>query len=118
MARVLLRAALTTAEQLGMATVAAAARSELGEQPKEPTGALLAGLTEREVAVLALVADGRSNREIGAQLHISQHTAANHVRSILMKLQCANRTEAAAWALRRDLATGTQRLASSSSGRN
>ncbi len=63
----LLRAALTTAEQLGMATVAAAARSELGEQPKEPTGALLAGLTEREVAVLALVADGRSNREIGAQ---------------------------------------------------
>ena len=63
----LLRAALATAEQLGMATVAAAARSELGEQPKESTGALLAGLTEREVAVLALVADGRSNREIGAQ---------------------------------------------------
>jgi DNA-binding CsgD family transcriptional regulator len=62
-----------------------------------------AGLTEREVAVLALMADGLSNRDIGARLHISQHTAANHVRSILMKTQSANRTEAAAWALRRGL---------------
>jgi len=61
----------------------------------------VAGLTEREVAVLRLLTEGCSNRDIAARLHISPHTAANHVRSILMKTQCANRTEAAAWALRR-----------------
>jgi len=61
------------------------------------------GLTAREVAVLALVAAGRSNREIGEQLHISQNTAANHVRAILQKTACANRAEAAAYAVRRGL---------------
>jgi DNA-binding CsgD family transcriptional regulator len=64
------------------------------------------GLTDREVGVLRLVVDGLSNREIGERLHISQHTAANHVRSILLKTGCANRTEAASWALRRGLVTG------------
>ena len=42
-------------------------------------------------------------REIGRQLHISEHTAANHIRSILRKTRTANRTEAAAYALRRGL---------------
>ena len=42
-------------------------------------------------------------REIGRVLHISEHTAANHIRSILRKTRCANRTEAAAYALRRGL---------------
>ena len=46
---------------------------------------------------------GRSNREIGQALHISEHTAANHIRSILRKTSCANRTEAAGYALRRGL---------------
>jgi DNA-binding NarL/FixJ family response regulator len=41
-----------------------------------------------------------SNREIGAALVVSEHTAANHVRSILRKTGCANRTEAAAYAFR------------------
>ncbi len=45
-----------------------------------------------------------SNREIGAALFISEHTAANHVRSILRKTACANRTEATAYAYRRGLA--------------
>jgi DNA-binding NarL/FixJ family response regulator len=54
----------------------------------------------------AHVVDGHSNREIGERLHISQHTAANHVRSILSKTGCANRTEAASWALRRGLVAG------------
>jgi DNA-binding NarL/FixJ family response regulator len=58
------------------------------------------------MAVLRLVVDGLSNREIGERLHISQHTAANHVRSILLKAGCANRTEAASWALRRGLGAG------------
>lgn len=57
-------------------------------------------LTSREIAVLRLVAQGCSNRQIAQQLHLSQHTAANHVRSILAKTGCANRTESATWALR------------------
>jgi DNA-binding CsgD family transcriptional regulator len=61
------------------------------------------GLSHREVQVLALVARGLSNREIGKTLFISEHTAANHVRSILRKTSCANRTEAASYAHRRDL---------------
>ena len=51
----------------------------------------------------ALVAEGLSNREIGAALFISEHTAANHIRSILRKTRCANRTEAASYAHRHGL---------------
>ncbi len=54
--------------------------------------------------MLSLIAEGCSNREIGERLFISQHTAANHVRSILQKTGCANRAEAAAYAVRRKLA--------------
>jgi DNA-binding CsgD family transcriptional regulator len=57
------------------------------------------GLTEREVDVLRLVADGLSNREIGDRLFISQNTAANHIRSILMKIGAPNRTRAAIYAV-------------------
>jgi DNA-binding NarL/FixJ family response regulator len=56
------------------------------------------GLSFREVQVLALVARGLSNREIGAALVISEHTAANHIRSILRKTGCTNRTEATTYA--------------------
>ena len=61
------------------------------------------GLSPREAQILRLVAAGLSNREIGATLVISEHTAANHVRSILRKTGCANRTEAASYAHRRGL---------------
>ena len=61
------------------------------------------GLSERELDVLRLIAVGCSNREIGLRLFISQHTAANHVRSILQKTGCANRAEAAAYAVHRRL---------------
>ena len=61
------------------------------------------GLTEREADVLRLVARALSNREIGAALSISEHTVANHVKSILRKTGCANRTEAASYAYRRGL---------------
>jgi DNA-binding NarL/FixJ family response regulator len=71
-------------------------------------GAALAGLPDalsgREAQILRLVARGLSNREIGAELYISEHTAANHVRSILRKTGCANRTEAASYAYRHELA--------------
>jgi DNA-binding CsgD family transcriptional regulator len=61
------------------------------------------GLSHREVQILALVAKGLSNREIGSTLFISEHTAANHIRSILRKTSCANRTEAASYAHRHGL---------------
>ena len=60
-------------------------------------------LSEREAEVLRQVARGLSNREIGAALFISEHTAANHVRSILRKTGAANRTEATAYAYRHGL---------------
>ncbi|HWM07996.1 MAG TPA: AAA family ATPase [Solirubrobacteraceae bacterium] len=61
------------------------------------------GLSFREVQILGLVAKGLSNREIGTELFISEHTAANHIRSILRKTSCANRTEAASYAHRHGL---------------
>jgi DNA-binding CsgD family transcriptional regulator len=61
-------------------------------------------LSGREAEVLRLVARGLSNREIGSALFISEHTAANHIRSILRKTGCANRTEAASYAHRHGLA--------------
>jgi DNA-binding NarL/FixJ family response regulator len=68
-----------------------------------PASSLPDGLSFREVQILALVARGLSNREIGAELFISEHTAANHIRSILRKTGCANRTEAASYAHRHSL---------------
>jgi DNA-binding CsgD family transcriptional regulator/tetratricopeptide (TPR) repeat protein len=61
------------------------------------------GLSARELQILGLVARGLSNREIGGTLFISEHTAANHVRSILRKTSSANRTEAASYAHRHGL---------------
>jgi DNA-binding CsgD family transcriptional regulator/tetratricopeptide (TPR) repeat protein len=58
------------------------------------------GLSEREIEVLRSIADGLSNREIGGRLFISQNTVANHVRAILRKTGCANRTEATSYAHR------------------
>ncbi|WP_270888642.1 ATP-binding protein [Pedococcus sp. 5OH_020] len=61
------------------------------------------GLTEREVDVLHLIGRGCTNRDIALELVISEHTAANHVRSILMKTQSPNRTAAAHYAMRHGL---------------
>ena len=69
----------------------------------ESAAALPDGLTGREAEILRLVARGLSNRDIGRSLFVSEHTIANHVRSILRKTGCANRTEAAAYAHRRAL---------------
>ena len=67
-------------------------------------GALPDGLTSRELDVLRLLAAGLSNRDIGAQLFISANTAANHVRSILVKTGTTNRTQAARYATDHHLA--------------
>lgn len=62
------------------------------------------GLTARERDVIRLVAEGRSNRDIAAELVISEHTAANHVRNILTKIGAGNRTQAAMFAREHGLA--------------
>lgn len=61
------------------------------------------GLTDREIEVLRLLAEGLSNRAIGERLYISTNTAANHVRSILLKTGAANRTQAAMYAADHEL---------------
>jgi DNA-binding CsgD family transcriptional regulator/tetratricopeptide (TPR) repeat protein len=67
------------------------------DRPEGPERALSAelGLTEREIEVLTLVADGRSNREIAQALFITTKTASAHVSHILMKLGVPNRAAAA-----------------------
>jgi NarL family two-component system response regulator LiaR len=61
-------------------------------------------LTEREVDILRLIAQGLSNQEIAAKLHISERTVSKHVSNILNKLHLANRTQAVLYALRQGLA--------------
>jgi DNA-binding NarL/FixJ family response regulator len=99
-AATLLGDAAALAERIGMAALLARSRG-LGAAP--PHRLLPDGLSSREVQILDLVAKGMSNREIGAALFISEHTAANHIRSILRKTGCANRTEAASYAHRHGL---------------
>jgi len=59
------------------------------------------GLTEREHEIIALVAEGKTNKEIAADLIISEKTARNHVSRILEKLDLTNRSQAAAWYAKR-----------------
>ena len=60
-------------------------------------------LTERELEVLKLVAQGLNNREIAKRLYISENTVKNHVRNILEKLQLHSRMEAVMYAVREKL---------------
>jgi two-component system, NarL family, response regulator LiaR len=62
-------------------------------------------LSERELIVLRLIAQGRSNREIGETLFISEATVRTHVSNILGKLHLASRTQAALYALKEGLAS-------------
>jgi DNA-binding NarL/FixJ family response regulator len=57
-------------------------------------------LTERELEVLRLIANGNDNSQIAAELHISPKTVKNHISNILMKLQIENRIQAAVYAVR------------------
>jgi NarL family two-component system response regulator LiaR len=84
-------------------TIARKLLQELSQPPDKPP--TLEPLTEREVEVLKLVAQGRSNQEIAGALVISEATARTHVSNILHKLHLASRTQAALYALREGLAS-------------
>ena len=60
-------------------------------------------LSDREIQVLKLIANGKDNAEIAADLHISPKTVKNHISNILMKLQIENRIQAAVYAVRSGL---------------
>ena len=62
--------------------------------------AIRAELSDREIEVLKLIANGKDNAQIAAELHISPKTVKNHISNILMKLQIGNRIQAAVYAVR------------------
>ncbi len=113
-----LEVALESARSLGsdwlvaeLEGLAARARLSLGgseeaeDAPPAAPEELPFGLTPRELQVLALVARGATNREIGAELYMAEKTASVHVSRILSKLDVRSRTEAAAVAHRHGLDT-------------
>lgn len=61
---------------------------------------LLKSLTEQERRILALIADGKTNRQIAEEIHLAEKTVKNYVSNILTKLGMARRSEAAAFAAR------------------
>jgi DNA-binding NarL/FixJ family response regulator len=76
-------------------------------QKKSPADELVEPLTDREREVLALLAQGMSNKDIGAKLFITERTARTYVSNILGKLGLASRTQAALWAVEHKLAEPT-----------
>jgi len=102
------RSAYEVARELGAAPLQAAVES-LARRGRLDIGAPTsarsdgAGLTPREREVLALLAQGRTNRQIGSELFISEKTASVHVSNILGKLRASGRTEAVTIAHHRGL---------------
>lgn len=96
--------ALTTLEALGATAVADHARAVIRQRngrvaargPRASTRANSAGLTRREMDVLRLIEEGRTNIEIGGRLFVSAKTVDHHISSILAKLNAKSRGEAAA----------------------
>lgn len=83
---------------------------ELGSGPtpqrEKPVAATTAGITVRETQILRWVRDGKNNQQIGEVLNISPLTVKNHVQKILRKLGAANRAQAVARAMSRNLLAG------------
>jgi class 3 adenylate cyclase len=109
----LLRAAHQTSLELGAEPLrreveALARRARIGLEPgpeadsanEQPTAPRALGLSTRELEVIDLVAEGRTNRQVAEELFISEKTAGHHVSSILSKLGVSSRVEAAAAAIR------------------
>ncbi|MDQ3548800.1 MAG: LuxR C-terminal-related transcriptional regulator, partial [Chloroflexota bacterium] len=75
----------------------------LTPEPAPPPDHRHAGLSAREMDVLRLIVEGKSDREIAAALFISHHTVMRHVSNVLGKLDVKSRTAAATYAVRHDL---------------
>jgi ATP/maltotriose-dependent transcriptional regulator MalT len=106
-----IEAALGAFEEIGADGERARAATMLGKLRKTPansdadmTGTPLAALSPRELEVLSLVAEGRTNREIAQRLVLSEHTVNRHVANILRKLGLPSRAAAASLAGRYGLA--------------
>jgi two-component system, NarL family, response regulator YdfI len=95
----------TTAEQLSAALQAAASGLKFLQPLKKSTNNLLQTetLTQRELEILRLIADGEGNKSIASLLNISQHTVKFHISSIFEKLNVSSRTEAIKSGLSRGL---------------
>jgi DNA-binding NarL/FixJ family response regulator len=93
-----LRAALAAFDRLGAIRDAEKVTMLLDER-----GDLPRGLTGREAEVLRLIAAGKSNRQIAAELVISEHTVARHVQNIFTKLNVSSRSAATAFAFEHGL---------------
>jgi DNA-binding NarL/FixJ family response regulator len=76
---------------------------ELQRQVLGPRGLTFSGLTERELSVLRLLADGHDTAEVGKQLFYSERTVKNIVHDLTSRLELRNRTHAVAFALRQGL---------------
>jgi DNA-binding CsgD family transcriptional regulator len=100
----LLKTSLESAREIGMLALEERAARRLDELTSTRPSTGDDDLTAREAEVLRLIAIGRSNADIATVLSISLNTVATHVRNILGKTGCANRTEAAAYAIRNGLA--------------
>jgi DNA-binding NarL/FixJ family response regulator len=81
-------------------------RRLLGTPAADRRLALVGELTERETQVLACLGDGLPNAQIGARLHLAEATVKGYVSRLLVKLQCANRTQAGLLAQQAGLAGG------------
>ncbi|MGZ3599368.1 MAG: ATP-binding protein [Ktedonobacterales bacterium] len=107
-ARSLFEQALDLFVRMGLRGEAHALRMQLQQMPGKSASRQSrprpAGLSEREVEVLRLVAIGKSNRQIAGELVLSEKTVANHLLHIFNKIGVENRAAAAAFAIRNDLA--------------
>jgi DNA-binding NarL/FixJ family response regulator len=93
-----LEAARATFAALGAAPDVAHVDALLAKEPQSP-----GGLTAREAEVLRLVTVGKSNREIAAELFISEHTVARHLSNIFRKIGVTSRSAATSFAHEHDL---------------
>jgi DNA-binding NarL/FixJ family response regulator len=94
--------AASLGESLISPTIAAKVLQRVRASTSQPAieSTIRAELSDREIEVLKLIANGKDNAMIAAELHISPKTVKNHISNILMKLQIDNRIQAAVYAVR------------------
>ena len=96
-------AAASRGEPVFSASLAALVLGDFARPVRTPDGRSVKALSAREREVLRLVAQGRTYRAVGAELHIAERTVENHVRNILEKLRLNRRDELIRWAAKRGL---------------